>query len=415
MNATKKRGSQKKSLEEKLVHSLEALQAVYNISTTLRGSYESLCDEVVLNLAKFLKVASVSIQHIEDEQARVISRVTEGVIFHDETYSFKDSSCLIEPGSKKPYQIKTPKRPAYNDLSFPYPGFKSRVAAPVINSAGHVDGFICAMDYEDRTFSEDELRLLEIFAKHISYELERVAMEKQLRHLDKMTLLGQLTAGVAHEVRNPLNAILAIAEALFQDIRDIGGNPDYYKPFLDHIRTQVDRLSNLMGDLLDLGKPILPSGFMKEHLPEICAATIDLWKQTALSHNYKVLFVVPAEENNLYIKADNSRLQQVFLNVLENACHHSPEGSEIQFVIQSPKGATLRVQIIDPGTGVPPENLSRVFEPFFTSRKKGTGLGLSIVKHIAQAHGGDVSIWNNNPPPGCTVEITLPVFQEETI
>lgn len=415
MNATKKQGSQKKTLEEKLVHSLEALQAVYNIATTLRGSYESLCDEVVLNLAKFLKVASVSIQHIEDEQVRVISRVTGGVISHDETFSFKDWSGLIEPGSKKPYQIKTSERPAHTDLSFPYSGFKSRVAAPVINSAGHIDGFICAMDYEDRTFSEDELRLLEIFAKHISYELERVAMEKQLRHLDKMTLLGQLTAGVAHEVRNPLNAILAIAEALFQDIKDKGDHPDYYKPFLDHIRTQVDRLSNLMGDLLDLGKPILPSGFLKEHLPEICAATIDLWKQTALSHNYKVLFIAPAEENNLYVKADNSRLQQVFLNVLENACHHSPEGSEIQLVIQSPKWATLRVQIIDPGTGVPPEKLSRVFEPFFTSRKKGTGLGLSIVKHIVQAHGGDVSIWNNNPPPGCTVEITLPLFQEETI
>jgi signal transduction histidine kinase len=170
-----------------------------------------------------------------------------------------------------------------------------------------------------------------------------------------------------------------------------------------------------MGDLLDLGKPILPSGFLKEHLPEICASTIDLWKQTALSHNYKVLFVAPAGENNLYVKADNSRLQQVFLNVLENACHHSPGGSEIRLVIQSPKGATLRVQIIDPGTGVPPKNLSRVFEPFFTSRKKGTGLGLSLVKHIVQAHGGDVFIWNNNPSPGCTVEITLPVFQEETV
>jgi len=415
MNTTKKQGPQNKRLEEKLVHSLEALQAVYNIATTLRGSYESLCDEVVLNLAKFLRVASVSIQHIEDEQVRVISRVTGGVLFHNETFSFKDSSCLLEPGRKKPYQIKTPKLPLHTDLSFPYSGFKSRVAAPVINSAGNIDGFICAMDYEDRTFSEDELRLLEIFAKHISYELERVAMEKQLRHLDKMTLLGQLAAGVAHEVRNPLNAILAVAEALFQDIKDIGDNPDYYKPFLDHIRTQVDRLSNLMGDLLDLGKPILPSGFLKEHLPEICTATIDLWKQTALSHNHKILFVVPAEKNNLYVKADNSRLQQVFLNVLENACHHSPEGSEIQLVIQNPKGATLRVQIIDPGTGVPPENLSRVFEPFFTSRKKGTGLGLSLVKHIVQAHGGDVSIWNNNPSPGSTVEITLPVFQEETV
>ena len=106
MNITKKQGSENKRLEEKLVHSLEALQAVYNIATTLRGSYESLCDEIVLNLAKFLKVASVSIQHIENEHVRVISRVTGGVLFHDETFSFKDSACLIEPGRKKPYQKK---------------------------------------------------------------------------------------------------------------------------------------------------------------------------------------------------------------------------------------------------------------------------------------------------------------------
>ena len=391
----------RKRSEDKLVHSLEALQAVYNIATTLRGSYQSLCDEVVLNLAKFLKVSTVSIQHIEDDKVRIISRVADGVLYHDETSPLKDSLGSIALDAKKPYQ------------TIAYGSLKSHVAAPVLNSDGQLEAFICVTDYEDRTFSEDELRLLEIFAKQVSYELDRVALEKKLRHLDKMTLLGQLAAGVAHEVRNPLNAILAVAEALFQDIKDIGENPDYYKPFLGHIRTQVDRLSNLMGDLLDLGKPIQTSSFQTESVPEICRATIDLWKQTPLSHSHKVLFVIPSEEKNLCVKADSSRLQQVFFNVLENACHHSPEGSEIQFVICGPKGQSIHVQIIDPGAGVAPENLARVFEPFFTSRKKGTGLGLSLVKHIVQAHGGEVSIWNNNPAPGCTVQITLPLFQEK--
>jgi len=82
--------------------------------------------------------------------------------------------------------------------------------------------------------SEDRYRI-EVFASYVAYEIERNAMESQLRHLDKMKLLGQMAAGVAHEVRNPLNAILAITEALFQDI---GDNPDY-RPFLDHIRTQA--------------------------------------------------------------------------------------------------------------------------------------------------------------------------------
>ncbi|NWF97881.1 MAG: GAF domain-containing protein [Nitrospirae bacterium] len=398
----------RKRAEEKLVQSLEALQAVYNIATTLRGSYEMLCEQVVFNLAKFLKIACVSVQHIKEDKITIVSKICDGILSHNEIESLSESPCSEAIEARKPLQFIMK-----DQGKFPlYKKFKSCMLAPILIE-GETKGFICAMDYSDRKFNEDELRLLEIFSKHISYELERIEMEKKLRHLDKMKLLGQLAAGVAHEVRNPLNAILAIAEALFQDIKDIGENPDYYKPFLNHIRSQVDRLSNLMSDLLDLGKPIKQETFQKEYLPEICLATIDLWKQMPISRDYKIIFIQPEEKEKLYLMADSSRLQQVFLNVLENACHHSPRGSDIQFVILNPKGGFIKIHIIDQGTGVPSENLSKVFEPFFTSRKKGTGLGLSLVKHIVQSHGGEVTIWNNTPPPGCTIEITLPLFKGE--
>lgn len=398
----------RKRSEEKLVHSLEALQAVYNIATTLRGSYEKLCERVVYTLAKFLRIAYVSVQHIKEDKITTICKVWDENFSCNETELLNESPCSEAIEVKKPLQINIKEQD-----KFPlYKNFKSCILAPILIE-GEIKGFISAMDYSERKFSEDELRLLEIFSKHIAYELERIEMENKLRYLDKMKLLGQLAAGVAHEVRNPLNAILAIAEALFQDIKDIGENPDYYKPFLNHIRSQVDRLSNLMSDLLDLGKPIKKETFQKEYLPEICLSTIDLWKQTSLSKDYKIVFVMPEEKEKLYLMADSSRLQQVFLNVLENACHHSPKGSDIQFVILVPKGGFVKIQVVDQGTGVPPENLSKVFEPFFTSRKKGTGLGLSLVKHIVHSHGGEVVIWNNIPPPGCTIEITLPLFKEE--
>lgn len=396
----------RKRSEEKLVQSLEALQAVYSIATTLRGSYEMLCEQVVFTLAKFLKVACVYIQHIKEDKITIISKMCNGVLSSNETELLSESPCSEVIEIKKPLQI------AINEKFPLYKNFKSCIFAPILID-GETKGFICALDYSERNFSEDELRLLEIFSKHIAYELERMEMENKLRYLDKMKLLGQLAAGVAHEVRNPLNAILAIAEALFQDIKDIGENPDYYKPFLNHIRSQVDRLSNLMSDLLDLGKPTKQENFQKEYLPEICFATIDLWKQTPLSKDYKIIFIQPEIKDNLFLMADSSRLQQVFLNVLENACHHSPQGSEIQFVILNPKGGFVKIQVIDHGTGIPPENLPKVFEPFFTSRKKGTGLGLSLVKHIVQAHGGEVIIWNNSPEPGCTIEIALPLFKED--
>jgi signal transduction histidine kinase len=110
--------------------------------------------------------------------------------------------------------------------------------------------------------------------------------------------------------------------------------------------------------------------------------------------------------------ADSSRLQQVLLNLLENAAQHSPEGSEIQIIVSNPKGITVRIHIVDQGTGLSAENFQKVFEPFFTTRKRGNGLGLSLAKNTILAHGGKIGVKNNDPSPGCTIEISLPVFQE---
>jgi len=404
--------TKRKLAEERLFQSLEALQSVYNIATTLRGSYEAVYDHVVYNLANLLKISFVAIQHIEEDQIRIISRVTDGNFFHNEIIPMENSPCAIVFEKKEPYQIKGPLDQLFpgNEIISEYK-FKTHISVPIKNISGQVFGFICAMDYEDRSFTEDEIRLIEIFSRYVAYEFERNVMETQLRQLDRMKILGQMAAGVAHEVRNPLNAILAITEALFQDI---GDNPEY-KPFLDHIRTQVDRLSRLMGDLLDLGKPVRPSSLHQEFLPSICTATMDLWKQTPLSKTHKIHLALSSEKHNLTVMADSSRLQQVFLNLLENAAQHSPEGSEIQFIVSNPKGMTARIHVVDQGTGVSSENLQKIFEPFFTTRKRGNGLGLSLAKNTIQAHSGNIVIKNNDPLPGCTVEISLPVVQEDEL
>lgn len=399
--------TKRKQAEERLVQSLEALQSVYNIATTMRGSYEAVCDQVVFNLSNLLKISYVAVQHIEEEQIKVISRITDGNFTHNEIIRLEDFPYAMVCEKKEPCQIKGPLQQIFPENKFlSYYNFKTYIGVPIKHIGGKVVGSICAMAYEERTLSEDEVHLIEIFARYVAYEYERNIMETQLRQLEKMKLLGQIAAGVAHEVRNPLNAILAITEALFQDI---GDNLEY-KPYLEHIRTQVDRLSRLMGDLLDLGKPIQPSNLHKEFLPLICSAAIDLWKQTPLSQTHKVQLMLPSDLNNLNIMADSSRLQQVLLNLLENSAQHSPDGSDLHLRISKPKGKIVRISVVDQGKGIPPENLQKVFEPFFTTRKRGNGLGLSIVKNTIQAHGGNVSIRNNDPPPGCTVEISLPII-----
>jgi len=402
--------TERKRAEERLVQSLEALQSVYKIATTLRGSYEAVYDQVVYSLANLLRVSYVAVQHIEEDQVRIISKIVDGKFTHNEVTALGNSACAIAAEKKEAHQVRgsLPQLFPHNKLLSLY-NFKSHVGVPIKNISGKVVGFLCVMDYEDRIFSEDEIRLIEIFSRYVAYEFDRNVMETELRQLDRMKLLGQVAAGVAHEVRNPLNAILAITEALFQDI---GDNPEY-KPFLDHIRTQVDRLSGLMGDLLDLGKPVQPASLHRELLPSICTSTLDLWKQTNLSKTHRVQLILPDEYDDLHVMADRSKIQQVLLNLLENAAQHSPDGSEIQFVLSRPRGTTSRIHVSDQCSGVPPENLHKIFEPFFTTRKRGNGLGLSLARNIMQAHGGNITIRNNDPSPGCTVEISIPIIQEE--
>ncbi|MEW6068760.1 MAG: PAS domain S-box protein [Nitrospirota bacterium] len=232
-------------------------------------------------------------------------------------------------------------------------------------------------------------------------------MESQLRASEKMKALGQLAVGVAHEVRNPLNAILVVTEAFF---KEIGENPKY-QPYLLHIRSQVERLSALMKDLLELGKPIERSSFKKESLSDICHSSINIWKDSKISQKYKVSW--DSDGSDIFVFANSQKLQQVVLNLLENAVHHSPDGSEIKVAIKQLDGDMCSLQIIDQGSGIPDKIFPRIFEPFFSTRRGGTGLGLSIIKHIVETHGGNVVLINNEPPPGCIAEIRLPIYKKK--
>ena len=237
---------------------------------------------------------------------------------------------------------------------------------------------------------------------------ERKRMEAQIKESQRMEVIGRLASGVAHEVRNPLNAILAITEALFQEI---GDNPEY-NPYLEHIRTQVDRLALLMKDLLELGKPLKRESFTRDSIRSICAEGIELWRQSSSLGERKVRFVAGEDGDRLEVFGNGSKLKQVVMNLLENAAQHSPEESEIVVELRRKANRTVIVNIRDRGTGISPELLPEVFKPFFTTRTRGTGLGLSIVKSIVETHGGLIELFNNEPAPGLTVEVILPLAQE---
>jgi len=237
---------------------------------------------------------------------------------------------------------------------------------------------------------------------------EQKRMESELVESQKMKLMSQIVSGVAHEVRNPLHAIQAISEAMAIDLKE----DIEYKDYLMHIKAQVERLSHLMNDLLELGKPIQPSQFSKALLSEIASAALKSWMEAHPQLSQKVKVVNNLRSDDIVL-VDTNKIQQVIINLMENAAQHSPQGEEILFTLGKVSKNCFMVEIIDKGVGLKPQDKPKVFEPFYTTRKSGTGLGLSLCKHIIESHGGSIDIFNNKKASGCTAWFTLPVYNSK--
>ena len=110
------------------------------------------------------------------------------------------------------------------------------------------------------------------------------------------------------------------------------------------------------------------------------------------------------------VLVDTRKIQQVIINLMDNAIQHSPQDEEILLEISKASENYLMVKVTDKGVGLKSQDQPMVFEPFYTTRKSGTGLGLSLCKHIVESHGGTIEIVNNKNTPGCTTWFTLPVY-----
>ena len=399
----------RKKAEQALQKRQDALEAVYRISTSLGETFQTVCDRVVADLSKILSAPHLMVQTMKEGKIRVISFLSEGRMQNNIEVPMEGTSCEIVYQKGEPLEINASLRKLFPKfpLSQEY-DLNAYLGVPFKDRSGKALGLVCVYDCQARIFSREEMQLLDIFARYLGYEMERLDLENTIRETEKIKLLSDIASGVAHEVRNPLHAIQAISEAMAKELE---GNRDYQE-YLDHIKAQVGRLSLLMKELLDLGKPIQSATFKKETLTGLVQTATAFWQEAHPERDEKVRIdslVSPAE--NIFV--NGAKIQEVIINLLENASQHATHSNGIKVEILPLGEKNAAVRIIDDGEGINAEDLPRLFEPFYTTRKKGTGLGLTLCKRIIESHGGAIEINNNQEGPGCTVQFTLPLYYGE--
>ena len=232
--------------------------------------------------------------------------------------------------------------------------------------------------------------------------LERIRLKEQLSRAEHLSSLGEMVAGISHEIRNPLGIIMSSSELLKKKMA--GYDPS--NPIPNIIIKESFRLNDIITDFLHFAKPRTP------HLASCKIEDIVEKNITFLASQIKEdgCTIDKQYDNNLpEITADSDMLYQAFLNILINAMQAMSQGGKINVQIRSSDKA-VKIFFEDQGEGIAEDILGKIWDPFFTTKSKGTGLGLGIVKNIIESHGGSVHIVNRSVS-GARVTVKIPVKQ----
>ena len=236
---------------------------------------------------------------------------------------------------------------------------------------------------------------------------KRAELEASLRQSEMMSLLGSLVAGVAHEVRNPLFGISSILDAFETRFSD---RTEYLR-YTNVLRDEIGRLTVLMEELLEYGKPFRGELYLVS-IEEMVTRSIRACLPAAeVAH---VTLESNVEEALPKVRIDRRRLSKVFVNLIENAIQHSPSGGTVKVEAKKLEDGNqqwVECAVRDVGPGILEQDLPRIFEPFFSKRRGGTGLGLAIAQRIMEEHAGKL-IAGNNPDIGACMIARFPVPAE---
>ncbi|TLY21675.1 MAG: PAS domain S-box protein [Nitrospirae bacterium] len=233
--------------------------------------------------------------------------------------------------------------------------------------------------------------------------------EDELRSKQWLATIGELSAGLAHEIRNPLASLSGAIQEMRKDL----DRPDLNRPLLDLALRETERLNGIVSDFLQYARP-RPLNLKQCDINELVQDTIHLLEQTP-DYGGQIRFVRQLAPDGVVAMVDPDQMRQVCWNLGLNACQAMPAGGTLTVAIRwlappigGTEGESIEIVFEDTGPGIPKEHLDKLFYPFFTTKEGGTGLGLSLVHRIMDEHKGSVQV-ESAPGKGTRVTLTLPI------
>lgn len=228
---------------------------------------------------------------------------------------------------------------------------------------------------------------------------EQKKIEERMQRSEKLSIVGQLAAGVAHEIRNPMTSIKGFMQ-LAKKTNELKPN------YIDIILSELDRTETIIYEFLSLAKPNETSNFKKTDLKSILYTVLPLLETQAHMHNVTILHDCP---DDISIECDENQLKQVFINLIKNALEASYPNGIIEIFTEKSMNHVV-ITIKDNGCGISEERLKKLGEPFYSTKEKGTGLGLLVSYKIIENHNGKIQ-FTSEEGKGTTVEVTLPLYK----
>jgi signal transduction histidine kinase len=287
------------------------------------------------------------------------------------------------------------------------------VVLPIQSEQNELYGLLCVRDDRLRDpFSPEEIQLLRGLAAQAAIAVENSRLYRRLKERDRLAALGEMSAGLAHEIRNPLGAIKASAQYLAEEDQDIAG-----REFLDIIVEEVDRLNRVVSSFLDYARPSTGDPAPTDVNGAVQRTMHLLAPECAAS---EVRYELDLAEGLAPVRIDVEQLRQVLINLVHNAVQAMENGGQLRIATRARRDVDLHgtsrhwaeILVRDTGPGIPARVLQNLFVPFVTTKSRGAGLGLAISQRLVNAAGGTIEV-HSEPGAGTTFVLRLPMAEED--